>query len=80
MEEAAAGEFDVAAASPHGCLVYVCRMRADLRTPYLAAHYSPLFTFGEGASNEEVIARIRLEEVRDSGRPGLVWLRLVAVG
>jgi len=71
-EEAEAGEFDVVTASPHGCLVYACRMRADLRSPYLATHYSPLFAFDESATNAAVIRRIRLDQVRRKvqGREG----------
>ena len=64
LEEAELGEFDVVAASAHGCLVHACRTRADLRSPYLATHYSPLHAFDGGAANDEVVQRIRLGEVR----------------
>ena len=63
QEEAEAGEYDVVDASPHGCLVHACRMHADLRSPFLATHYSPLYTFDETATNEEVIARLHLGQV-----------------
>lgn len=69
-EEADAGEFDVVDASPHGCLVHAARMRANLRSPYLATHYSPLFTFGEGMSNAEVIPNLRLDALLAAAAAG----------
>jgi hypothetical protein len=39
-------------------------MRADLRTPFLATYYSPLFAFDEAASNAQVVERIGLGQVR----------------
>ncbi|KAI8471921.1 MAG: hypothetical protein J3K34DRAFT_520125 [Monoraphidium minutum] len=69
-EEAAAGEFDVVAASPHGLLVHAARMRPDLRTAFFATHYSPLFAFGEAAANGDVVARIGLGELLDTAARG----------
>lgn len=67
-EEAEVGEFDVVTACPHGSLIAACRMRADLRSPFLATHYSPLYAFDEHTTNEEVVARIGLDEVRGEGQ------------
>ncbi|KIZ05126.1 kinesin-13 [Monoraphidium neglectum] len=70
QDEADAGEFDVAAASPHGLLVHACRMRADLRTPFLATYYSPLFAFDEAASNAQVVERIGLGQLLEAAAAG----------
>ena len=61
-EEAAAGEFDAVEAAPHGLVVHVARMRPDLRTPFLAAHYSPLYALAEEASDADLVASVRLDE------------------
>ncbi|GBF99369.1 hypothetical protein Rsub_12173 [Raphidocelis subcapitata] len=69
-EEAERGEFDVVTASPHGVLVHACRMRPDLRSPYLATHYSPLYAFDELSSNAEVVDCIRLDKLLAAAAAG----------